>query len=158
MTNPALLTFDYAEFVANPIFAQYSNPVLYPEAVIQAYWNNAINYISNIGNFGAIQGAQRQNAIDLMTAHLMFLSGLAQSGQVPGLVQTATIDKVSVGLTPPPLPNQFQWWMNLSPYGQMLLAMLQANSVGGWYVGGSPVRAGFLNSGCGGWPWLVSNG
>ena len=79
MSNPPLLTFDYAEFIANPIFAAYSNAIVYPEAIIQAYWNNAINYISDIGNFGAIQGAQRQNAIDLMTAHLIFLSGLAHS-------------------------------------------------------------------------------
>jgi len=153
--NPPILTFNYAEFVANPIFALYANPVTYPEALGAAYWASAIFYISDIGNFGAIQGAQRQAAIDLMCAHLIFLSALAQSGQVPGLMQTATIDKVSIGLTPPPLPNQFQWWMGLSPYGQMLLAMLQTNSVGGFYVGGSPIRAGFRD-GYGSWPWLTS--
>ena len=151
--NPALLTFNYAEFVANPQFALYSNPIMYPEALLQAWWNTALNYISDVGNFGVIQGTQRQYAIDLMLAHLMFIQNLNTQGQVPGLMQTATIDKVSVGLTPPPLKNQFQWWLSLSPYGQCLLAMLQYSTVGGFYIGGEDGRAGLRDFGR--WPWYT---
>jgi hypothetical protein len=156
-----LLTFDYALFQAQcPAFA---NPVTYPEALMQMYWDIAINYITNVANWGALQGTTRQYAINLMVAHLAFLAGIIASGagntQVPGMMQTATIDKVTVGLTPPPLPNQFQWWLGLTPYGQMLLSLLQVNSVGGFYIGGSPVRAemgypGYGNwFGCGGGGW-----
>jgi hypothetical protein len=76
-----------------------------------------------------------------MTAHLAAISVLIAAGQIPGLVQNATIDKITVGLTPPPIPNQFQWWLNITPYGQQLLAMLQVNSVGGFYIGGLPERS-----------------
>jgi len=151
--NPAILTFDYAGFIANPQFALYSNPSIYPEPLLQAFWNVAINYMSDTGNFGDIQGTQRQEALNLMLAHLVYINNLTQAGTVPYLMQTATIDKVTVGLTPPPLKNQFQWWLSVSPYGQQLLAMLQANSVGGHYIGGSSPRAGLQFGGC--WPWLA---
>jgi hypothetical protein len=148
-----VITFNYASFIANPQFALYANPALYPQALLQAWWNNAINIISDNPYCGNIQGDQRYYAIELMLAHLMFLQNLNAQGQVPGLMQNATIDKVSVALTPPPLPNQWQWWMNLSPYGQQLLAMLKVNSVGGDYIGGSAPRAGFNGFSGGIWPW-----
>src|SRR5271163_414534 len=102
-SNPPILTFDYALFQQQ--IPLYSNPVTYPESLVQVYWDIATYYISNIGNFGALQGDARQFAINLMAAHLIFEANLAATQQVPGLMQNATIDKVSIGLTPPPLPN-----------------------------------------------------
>ena len=132
--NPPILTLNY------PLFQQqiplYSNATLYPESLVQIYWDAAINYVSDVGNFGAIQGTARQYALNLMTAHLIFVANLAASQQVPALMESATIDKVSIKLTPPPIPNQWQWWLNQSPYGQLLLAQLQAQSVGGFYASG----------------------
>ena len=132
--NPPIITFNYSSFVAQ--IPAYSDSGLYPESTLQQYWNGAINYISDVGNFGAIQGSARVFALNLMTAHLVFVAGLAQNQQVPGLMQNATVDKVSVGLTPPPLPNQWQWFLNQSPYGQQLLAQLQVSSVGGFFIAG----------------------
>lgn len=144
--EPAILFFDYAAYIANPQFSIYSNPLSYPEIKLQAYWDNATNYISNVGNFGAIQGTQREYAIQLMLSHLIFLANLiylnnTATGTVPYQLQSATIDKVTITATPPPNPNQFQWWMGLSPFGQELLAMLQIQTSGGEYFGGSYVRA-----------------
>lgn len=136
-----VLTFDYSLFQAT--CPEFSNPKRYPEVLLQGYWDTAINYMSPVANFGCLQGSQRQLGLNFLVAHLVFLSGLIEQGQVPGLMQTATIDKISVGLTPPPLPNQFQWWLNQSPRGQQLLGLLQANSVGGFYIGGSSPRAAF---------------
>jgi hypothetical protein len=134
MTCAPILIFNYSEFVA--LFPAYSDAGLYPQALLQQYWNSAINYVSPISNFGAIQGPKRQYALNLMTAHLVFYAGLVAQQQVPALMQSATIDKVSIAVTPPPLPNQWQWFLDMSPYGQQLLALLQANSVGGFYVAG----------------------
>lgn len=131
MSCPAILTFNYAQFIA--LIPAYSNPTNYPEATLQAYWNSAINYVSD-ANFGDVQGDTRQYAINLMTAHLVYIAGLIATGTVPYLMQTANIDKVTVGLTPPPLKNQWQWWLSVSPYGQQLFALLQVNSVGGHYI------------------------
>jgi hypothetical protein len=130
----AILTFDYPGFIAQ--IPLYSDPTTYPQALLQQYWNGAINYISDIANFGVIQGTARQYAINLMTAHLIFLQNINAKGQTPNMMQNATIDKVSVAVTPPPLPNQWQWWLGLSPYGQNLLAQLQGQSEGGFYVSG----------------------
>lgn len=81
---------------------------------------------------------QRTRAINLMTAHLAVLNTQAASGQQAGFVQGATIDKISVQITPPPETNQWQWWLNQTAYGQQYLALMQIASVGGFFVGGWP--------------------
>jgi hypothetical protein len=140
MSNPRVLTFDYAIFIQQ--IPEYSNPITYSQPILQGWWNIAINYISDL-NCGSLHGEKRQYAIDLMMAHLIYISNLIAEGTVPYLMQNSTIDKVTVGLTPPPLNNQYQWWLSVSPYGQQLLALLQAKSVGGFYIGGSAPRAAF---------------
>jgi len=164
--QPAIIYFDYALYIANPQFVLYSGAD-YPELLLQKYWDNAVCYMSNVGNFGNIQGDQREYAIQLMMSHLIYLTNLANTGNgfgsgsggspgtVPYQLQSASIDKVSVAATPPPNPNQFEWWLGLTPFGQQLLALLQIQSAGGSYIGGSFVRAGFMGSDNGMWPWLV---
>ena len=139
--STAILTFDYNLFITQ--IPAYSDPTKYPEATLQVWWDIAINYVSDVGNCGSLQGSARQYAINLMMAHLIYLSLQIAANQVPGMMQGATIDKVSVNLVPPPVPNQWQWWLGTSPYGQQLLALLQAHSAGGYYIGGSPTMAGF---------------
>jgi len=162
-----VLAFNYSTYIANPQFALYSNPTDYPQITLQAYWDNAINYMSNIAYFGNIQGDKREYALQLLMSHLIFLTNLANTGNgfgtgtggspgtIPYQMQSATIDKVSVSVTPPPNKNQFQWWLGTSPFGQQLLALLQIVSVGGNYYGGSYVRAGFRGANNGTWPWVV---
>lgn len=136
--------FDVSAFrISYPAF---SNTVTYPDATLQMNFDNATCYIAN-ANYGWLNGDCRYLALTLMTAHLTALSDLIAAGQVPGLVQNATIDKITVGLTPPPLKNQWQWWLSLTPYGQQLYALLQSVSVGGLYIGGLPERAGFRKVG-----------
>jgi hypothetical protein len=140
------ITFDVAAFrLAYPEYAN-TPPT---DATLQAYFNTASAYInpySGVNWCNPIIGmnlAQQTLALNLLTAHLAYISGLIAQGQVPGLMQNATIDKVSVGLTPPPLKTQFMWWLSVSPYGQQLAALLQVASVGGTYIGGLPERAAF---------------
>lgn len=159
------ITFDVAAF--RLAFPAYADPVTYSDANLQAWFTAATGYISSSYGYSwcnpivGLSGAQRVQALNLMTAHLLFLSGLSANGQVPGLMQNASIDKVSVGLTPPPVKSQFAWWLSLSPYGQSLLALLQVAAVGGAYIGGLPERAafrrvfgGFGPGCCGGSRWL----
>lgn len=141
---PAIITFDVAIFREQ--FPAFANETTFPDAMLQMYWDMATCYISDY-NCGWLYGDCRRLAIDLMTAHLTALSVLIAAGQTPGLVQSATIDKVSVSLTPPPIPNQWQWWLALTPYGQQLLALLQVKSVGGFYIGGLPEGGAFRKVG-----------
>lgn len=137
MGAPLTYTFDIPNFRID--YPAFSNATTFPDVTLQLYWDNATCYIDNL-NYGYLNGDCRYQALTLMTAHLASLSVLIASGQIPGLVQTSTIDKISVGLTPPPLLNQFQWWLCITPYGQSLLALLQVSSVGGFYIGGLPER------------------
>lgn len=138
-------TFDIAAFrVSFPEFANITN---FPDELLQADWNNATCYITpNVYNYGRLSGDCQYFALTLMTAHLaksaLILSN-SNYQQVPGLMQQATIGQVSVSLTPPKLQNQWQWWLQTTPYGQQLLALLQVKSVGGFYSGGSPERSAF---------------
>lgn len=150
--SDSILTFDYASYIANPTFQLYA---AYAQPLLQLYWDNAIVYMSDVANCGNLQDEKREYAIQLLMSHLIFVTNIANTGTgagggagtgagtVPFQMQSATIDKVSVSVTPPPNKNQFQWWLGTSPFGQMLLALLQIVSVGGNYYPGSFGRMGF---------------
>lgn len=130
------IQFNYATFIQ--YYTQFSNDALYPSQTLQLYWNEATSYINTNPCYGGLTLQQRTRALNLMTAHLTNLNALAAAGQGAGLMQSATIDKISVTLTPPPEATQWQWWLNQTPYGQQLLAMLDMISAGGFSVGGFP--------------------
>lgn len=134
----AAIAFNASAFYA--AFPAFQGTI--PEESLAQYWITAGLYISN-PTWGCRNTAKTTQYLNLMTAHLAAISQLIMSGTTPGLITQSTIDKVSVTLQPPPLKTQFQYWLNLTPYGQQLLALLQVNSVGGQYIGGRPVRAGF---------------
>lgn len=148
--NPIL--FDVAYFRATfPAFA--ATPPT--NGTLQGYWDLATVYISdeNSGCF-MLQGKQRVLALNQMTAHLAQLYAVVASADNPQAAQIAMderaqIDKVSVSVTPPPNKTQFDWWLGLTPYGQMLLALLQGVTAGGFYVssGGVPERSAFRKAG-----------
>lgn len=128
-------------------FKQFSDAIAFTDMTLQAYWDTASQYIANQTQsllIGGMTNPQLLLALNLMTAHIAALGVMIAdgNGQVPGMVTGATIDKVSVTLEPPPFESQFQWWLNLTPYGQQLLALLQVQSVGGVYIGGALELAG----------------
>ena len=148
MTTTPLYTFDVAYFRAQ--YPAFSNATTFPDLTLQAYWDTANNYITNASQTllcGGMTDAQLKLALYLMTAHIAAISVLIAAGQTPGIVTSATIDKVSVTTQPPPVQDQFQWWLSLTPYGQQLLALLTVQSVGGFYVGGAPEIAGLRRAG-----------
>jgi hypothetical protein len=132
--------FDIVKFRID--YPAFSDIVLFPDDMLQGFYDSATCYISDC-NYGYLRNGCRYKAITLMTAHLAQLSVIIANKQVPGIVQSAAISAINVSLTPPPIPNQFQWWLNTTAYGQMLLALLQIKSVGGIYIGGSPERSAF---------------
>ncbi len=143
MTNDCqpILTYNDELFRAQiPAFSSYSK---YPEIVLQMFWDTAINYISDVGNYGELHGSARQYAINLMMAHLISQSNQTANGQTPFILSGATVDKVTVNSVPPPLKNQWQQWMATTIYGQQLWALLQLKSVGGQYIGGTPTISAF---------------
>jgi hypothetical protein len=129
------ITFDVTAFRA--AYPAFSNATTYPDATLQGYWDAATSYISdqNSGCLMLRDGA-RVLALNLMTAHLAALFAIIAAGETPGIETSATIDKISVQMMPPPVKNQWQFWLSQTPYGAQLLALLQANTAGGFYAGG----------------------
>ncbi len=139
-------TFDIPAFrVSYPAFA---NETTYPDDFLQSYWDIATCYISDT-DFGYLHGDCRYSALTLMTAHLVQLSTYVAKQKLNTIVTSATIDKITVSLQPPPSTSEWAWWLNQTTYGIMLNALLQSNSIGGIYAGGSPQRSQFRGIGCG---------
>jgi Protein of unknown function (DUF4054) len=140
-------SINYNDAAFRALFPAYSNATTFPQAGLQLYWSTATSYVSNRygGCYtGGMNLQQQTQALNLMTAHLVYINGLIAGGQTPGIMTGATIDKVNITLEPPPVPNQWQYWLQSSPYGQQLLALLQVASVGGFYASSAvPGRAGF---------------
>ena len=126
------------------MFPAYANDTKYPDAMLQLMYTQAGCYIANDNNpYLALRGDCLGLALMQMTAHLLYLNDLVSKGTVPGMVIGASIDMISTTLQAPPQKSQWQWWLNLSPYGAALLALLGVKGIGGWYIGGRPERAAF---------------
>lgn len=131
---------DIATFrVAFPAFA---SEAAYPDAMLQVFWDVGVSYLGDYDGC-LLSGTPLQSALNFMLAHLLELSRLAGLGQTAAIVTQSVVDKVSVSLAAPPVKNAWAWWLNLTPYGVNLWALLSVKGAGGLYLGGSPERAGF---------------
>jgi hypothetical protein len=145
---PTVLTLTLSDFRA--AFSMFKNELTYPDGVIEMFFGNATNYISDL-NVGVLNNASRQLALYQMTAHLLILNNMLNEndGAPVGLTQDAQVDKVRVSLTPPPHRSQFGTWLNLTGPGAALWALLAQKAVGGFYAAGNPERLGFRRVGGG---------
>lgn len=137
-------TFDVTAFRVQ--FPQFADPVAFPDATLQAYWNAATCYVTP-NDFCFLSGNCLQLALNLMTAHLTAQSVFIAANQNLGYEQSATIDKVSVVLQAVPAKNEWQAWLITTPYGMQFLALVQVKSAGGFYIGGLPETAAFRKVG-----------
>lgn len=142
-----IITFDVEKFRA--LFPQFADEETYPTELLDIKWDLAVGFVSD-RNCGRLVGKQREYAIMLVVAHLLTLDLYIQTNGNQGsggIVTASTIDKVSVTLLPPPVDSPYDFWLQQTPYGSQLLALLSAASVGGFYVGGLPERAAFRKVG-----------
>jgi len=142
------IAFNFALFQGQ--FPEFVDPP-YTSILVEAQWNIATCYIS-VKNCGSLTDACRAFAINAMTAHLFKLqtnsANVPSGGKSTGFVQQANIAQISVSIVAPPTnASQFHWWLNQTAYGQQLLALLKAKSVGGLYVGGRAELSSFRKSG-----------
>lgn len=124
-------------------FPAFADPAAYPDVTLQQYFNAAGLFVQNTSYGFLAQAGATLYCLYLLTAHLAFMSTQIMNGQTPGITINATIDKITVGLQEAVLKNQWQYWLASTPYGAQLLALLQAQSIGGFYEPGGLGRAGF---------------
>jgi len=124
-------------------FPAFTSTTKYPDGQLSGYFTMATAYIFP-SDWGGMSGAQLQLALDLMTAHLAWLNQLIIAGNTSAApVAGATIDKVSVTLVAPESKSAWAYWLNTTPYGKQLLALLRILSRGGGIVGGAPEGLAF---------------
>lgn len=123
-------------------FPAFANTTMFPNALLDMYFANATCYLEDY-NSCDLAGACRVLALNQMTAHLTQLATRYNAGQIPGLPINATIDKVTVALQPPPNTDQWSYWMNQTPYGQQLFALLQVAGCHVDVVGALPEQSAF---------------
>ena len=130
--------------VFRKLYPQFASVEDYPDELLEIQWEQAICIVSD----SAYGCPCRANMLYALVAHMLTLiANGSQDGDQGGFIQSTTIDKVSVTKAAPPAPTMFHWWLGQSPAGQQLLAMLQACSAGGYYIGGMGELAGFRRVG-----------
>ena len=81
-----------------------------------------------------------------LVAHLLEKACAADKGNgASGVLQSATIDRVSVSFATAQPRTAWEGWLMSTPYGQQALAMMYACSAGGYFIGGNPERDAFTN-------------
>lgn len=129
-------------------FPQFASDTTFPDAALDMQWILSCQYVSP-EDCGDLQGAARELALQYMLAHLLALGVIIAAGGAytgtPGVTTGATIDKITVTLAAPPYgSDSWRFWLNTTPYGPQLLALLSAQAVGGFYFpGGPPERDAF---------------
>jgi hypothetical protein len=149
----AMITLDIAAF--RLLFPAFADDTAFPDVKIEANFDMGTAFVSPdvCGGINDMPVKARTQALNLMTAHLLALGVIiAQDGNqgTPGITLSATIDRIAVTLAQPPYgTSEWRYWLNLTPYGAQLLALLSAQSAGGFYIGGLPERAAFRRVGGG---------
>jgi hypothetical protein len=137
--------FDLAQFQA-----MFPELAAVPGVLDGTYWTMATGFMTSTDGI-IMAGASLQLGLNLMTAHLAKLIGTAgasaSSGTAGGPITSATQGSVSIAFAPPPFKTGWQFWLSSTPYGLQLWALLQVQSAGGLYIGGSLDRASFRGAG-----------
>lgn len=140
----ALHTLTVATFRAK--FPEFANATTYPDLTIQGWWDMGVQYINpNDSDFNS--GTRLQTCLELMTAHMGKSFSAFASGQATGVVNSASEGSVSVSFTPPPATTAWQHWLNTTPYGLNLRALLRGIAAGGFMTGGSSEHSAFRKAG-----------
>lgn len=133
-----MIALDLATFRA--LYPEFADVAAFPDQLITIRFETASGFVS-LATCSA-------SGPYLMTAHLMALSAQRAAGDTAGIVLMSKVGDVSVQLAQPPWgTDAWRYWLNLTPYGQELLALLEVNAVGGTYVGGLPERSAFRKVG-----------
>ena len=128
--------FNLAAFVA-----------LFPEFAAESFASMLPGWYAQATNYVLMAGAPVQLALNLMTAHLAKSFTLISQGKMNVVMTSAGEGPVNISMEPPPAKTMWQWWLATTPYGQQLLALLDVQSAGGYYFGGSCERQGFRKAG-----------
>ncbi len=126
-------------------FPLYADETTYPDTLLNAQYKIGKCYVAD--NDCTMAENCREYALQAMLAHLLYIRDQVNSGNNIGVITSASEGEVSVSLATPVVDDEWHYWFNSSPFGRELIALLDVQSVGGFYVGGSPERRAFRKAG-----------
>ena len=126
-------------------FPLYADETTYPDTLLNAQYKIGKCYVAD--NDCTMAENCREYALQAMLAHLLYIRDQVNSGNNVGVITSASEGEVSVSLATPVVDDEWHYWFNSSPFGRELIALLEVQSVGGFYVGGSPERRAFRKAG-----------
>lgn len=132
----AEITVSVSEFRQK--FPMFDDTTKYSDSFIQSMIDVAKLYISPEPNCMVSVEMQKQ-MIYLMTAHLLTLNYQIMQGDMSsasGQVASASVGGVSVSKAVPNNKTELDYWLNLTPFGMQLLALLSLMTGVGFYMGG----------------------
>lgn len=119
--------------VFRELFSAYASETDYPDTTLQQWYAIGKCYIKD--NDCVLPEECRSFALMAMLAHLLYIQDQVKAGNQVRVITSATEGKVSVSLAEPPSSSSFSYWLNSSPYGDQVLAMLVVEFAGGGWVG-----------------------
>jgi hypothetical protein len=135
MSTESEVTLTVERFRAD--FTEFADETKHTEPSLSNAIKRASSFISRQNSI-YFYDDNRLLALELMAAHIQTISlSLGQGNTQGGVVGASTVGSVSVTLIPPPIKRQFDFWMNQTGYGQQYLALMQAHSPAGMFLGGS---------------------
>lgn len=143
MTTP----YAYDDTYFRATFPAFANTTTYPTGMLSGYWTLAESGFMPGTDQWMLNGTPLITALNLLTAHFAQSYTLINSVQNNVIVTGATEGTVTVSMLPPPTKTGYQWWLATTQYGQQLWALLQIQSIGGAYVGGSCEIGSFRKAG-----------
>ncbi len=126
-------------------FPLYADETEYPDVLLNAQYEIGKCYVAD--NDCTMAESCREYALQAMLAHLLYIRDQVNSGNNIGVITSASEGEVSVSLATPVVDDEWHYWFNSSPFGRELIALLEVQSVGGFYVGGNPERRAFRKAG-----------
>lgn len=135
-----MTTLNVSQFRIN--FPPYADETTYPDSLLNTQYTIGKCYMEDSSCVAGDPDCL-EHMFDLMLAHLMYIRDEVNAGNNVGVVTAANEGDVSVTLAQPPVNDEFHYWYNSSPYGRQLIVLLEANAIGGTFVGGLPERKGF---------------
>lgn len=125
--TPEMFIAQFPEFKPQPI-ENDNNCCCFQDnnefTLIDIMLQRALRYISIHCSF--ISDGKREYAIFLLAAHFLTLQKNITDGETSGGFQTsASIDKVSVSVAPPPTSDNFSYFLSQTIYGQEFLGLIE---------------------------------
>ena len=116
-------------------FPAYSDETIYTDQMLDARYSIAKFYLEDSDDC-IPESDGREFALQSMLAHLLYIADQQKLGNMSRVITSAGEKSVTVSLQAPSSTtgSDYSYWLQVSPYGSDVAAMLSMQSAGGIYI------------------------